>query len=300
MDIFQKNNRAVYKYILFSTTMEDPEAIIPPIRICGLVFRIRATTLAFRELSQLCTVILSALCIVSICMMYLRPPVFYGPLDIRWLTIGALVAVCSQHLFSYFNLLMAGWGSSTGRFWCDVKIMIVRGFNTIRTLSRVVASPMLTVQLALLLGCTHTPALLFLCLLSVLGELQLGLSENQNQYDVQTHEKFVSDENRLLLETVHNYQAAHPLTNVSQVSFVVYALINISVTTILLLFREKVEEAAIFAMPIVVMLVLYIVCLPIFAHLSYLKGIWTFCEYEIYRSLGDVLLLTLVTCFIIV
>mgnify|MGYP006096238795 CR=1 FL=1 len=280
-------------------TMEDPdETTTPanPIKVCGVVFRIRYAQFAMRELSLICTILMSLVCIVSVCLVYLRTPVLYGRINIRWLTVTASVSVASQHLFSYWNLIMAGCGSSNGRFWCDVKIMIVRGFNTIRTVSRLVSSPLLFMQMALLLGCLSAQALLFLCIIIVLSELQLGLSENQNQYDVQTQDKFI-DDNKLLMEQVHKYQQEHPYNNVRLQSFVVYAVLNVLVSTILLLCHNAVPESMTFAMPIVTILLLYCSGVPILTHLLYLKGVWTFCEYEIYRSLADVLFLTLLTLF---
>jgi len=280
-------------------TMEDPdETTTPttPIKVCGVVFRIRYAQFAMRELSLICTILMSLICIVSVCLVYLRTPVLYGRINIRWLTVTASVSVASQHLFSYWNLIMAGCGSSNGRFWCDVKIMIVRGFNTIRTVARLVSSPLLFMQMALLLGCLSAQALLFLCIIVVLSELQLGLSENQNQYDVQTQDKFI-DDNKLLMEQVHKYQQEHPYNNVRLQSFVVYAVLNVLVSTILLLCHNAVPESMTFAMPIVTILLLYCSGVPILTHLLYLKGVWTFCEYEIYRSLADVLFLTLLTLF---
>jgi len=277
--------------------MEDPDEITTPIKICAVVFRIRYAQFAMRELSQLCAILLSVLCIVSVCLIYLRTTTTYGRMDIRWLTVLATLSTCIQHLFSYLNLIMAGCGSSDGRFWCDVKIMIVRGFNTIRTVARLVSSPLLYVQMALLLGCDNTQALVFLCIVIVLAELQFGLSENQNQYDVQTQDKFI-DDNKLLLEQVNKYQQEHPLTNVSIQAFVVYAILNVIVSTILLLCQPAlVGESIFFATPIVTMLIVYCTGIPILTHLFYLKGAWTFCEYEIYRSLADCLFLTLLTLF---
>lgn len=278
--------------------MEDPD--IPPeypIKICGVVFRIRYAHLTLREVSQLCAMLLSLLCVMSVLLVYIRAPVMYGGFDIRLLTVVSSFSVCAQHVFSYLNLIMSGWGSSSGRFWCDVKIMIVRGFNTFRTVSRLVSSPLLYIQLAYLLGCANPQALLFLVLIVVLIELHLGLSENRNQYDVQSHAKFVSDDQMLQLEQVSHYQQQHPLTNVSQVSFTVYAIVNMHLSSILLLFREPVSESLVFAMPLVSLLVVYCTCLPILTHLIYLKGLWTFGEYEIYRSLADVFFLTLLTLF---
>lgn len=278
--------------------MEDPDTPeMSPIKICGVVFRIRYAHLTLRELAQICAILLSLLCVISVLMLYIRAPVMYSVFDIRLFTVVASFSVCMQHVFSYLNLIMSGWGSSTGRFWCDVKIMIVRGFNTFRTVARLLSSPMLYIQLAYLLGCNNPQALLFLTLIVVLIELHLGLSENRNQYDVQTHEKFISDDNMLLLEQVSHYQQQYPLTNVSQVSFTVYAIVNMHLASILLVFRQPVSESVVFTMPIVTLLIVYCTCLPILTHLIYLKGAWTFCEYEIYRSLADVFFLTLLTLF---
>jgi hypothetical protein len=279
--------------------MEDPEESAA-IKICTVPFKIREKQLVFRELMQLCTIVISILFIIGTCMIYSRTPVLYNTIDIRWFSIVACLSSAAHYLFSYLNLLTLGWGSSDGRFWCDIKIMIVRGFNTIRTISRCISSPMLYVQFAYLLGVWCPTTLLFLCMLIILSELQLGWSENINQYDVQTHDKFVSSDNLLLLESVHKYQTEYPQNKVSYMPFVVYCQINIVTCTILLVQREEVATGVTFAVPLIVMLVLYNVCLPIFAHLAYLKSVWTYCEYEIYRSLLDTVFLTLLTLFIFV
>jgi hypothetical protein len=282
--------------------MEDPQEMTAPspIKCCTLPFRIRRRTLALREISQLCALILAILCIIGTCVVYVRPPITYSNIDIRWCALTACFIVFIQHFLTFINLLTNGWGSSQGRFWCDVKIMFVRGFNTIRTTTRLVAVSVLYIQLALLMGCSSLPALLLLVALSIMSEFQAGIAENQNQYDVQTHEKFISDDHFLEMEQVHQYQLEHPLSNVKFTPIFLYGFLNVYMTTILLTTRTLVDSHLVFETPVVVLIILFNVFLPICTHLCYLKGLGTFCELELCRSAADTLLLTLLMLFTLV
>ncbi len=138
---------------------------------------------------------------------------------------------------------------------------------------------------------------MLLDMLGLLGEYQEGISENQDQYDVQAHDKFVSDENCLLLDQVHKYQSEHPRAKVKHTPFVLHAMLNIYLVTCLMMFKNVVPQPIFFATPVIVLLMTYTVCIPILTHLLYLKGVWTFCELDIYRSISDVVLMTLITLF---
>lgn len=273
---------------------------VPPIQICRLTFRLRQPRLVMRELTQLCALVLTLLIVVGICIIYSRPSSAYDGFDIRWLTMAACLSLWVQHSCTFINLRSAGWGSASGQFWCDVKIMMVRGFNTIRTVSRMVSVPVLSVQMAYLLGCSCPSTLMLLAMLALLGEYQAGISENQNQYDVQTHDKFVSDENCLLLEQVHKYQSEHPLAKVKHTPFVLHAVLNLYMVTCLMMFKQVVPQPIFFATPVVVLLMMYTVCIPIMTQLLYLKGVWTFCELHLYRSISDVGLMVLLTLFTLI
>lgn len=279
--------------------LENPTgpAVVSPIKICRLPFRIRRPQLVMRELTQICALVLTFLLVVGLSIIYSHQSPSYDGVDIRWLTIVACLSQCVQHCFTLVNLRSAGWGSSNGHFWCDVKIMIVRGFNTIRSASRMVSVPVLYVQMAYLLGCSCPSTLMLLAMLAMLGEYQSVLSENQNQYDVQTHDKFVSDDNLLLFEQVHKYQSEHPHTRVKHAPFVLHTMLNLYLATCLVLFKQVVPHPLFFATPVIVLLMTYTVCIPILTHLLYLKGVWTFCELDIYRSISDVVLMTLITLF---
>jgi len=281
--------------------LENPTGIeVPPIQICRLTFRLRQPRLVMQELTQLCALVLTLLIVVGLCIIYSRQSKAYDGFDIRWLTMVACLSLWVQHCFTFINLRSAGWGSANGQFWCDVKIMMVRGFNTIRTVSRMVSVPVLSVQMAYLLGCSCPSTLMLLAMLALLGEYQAGISENQNQYDVQTHDKFVSDENCLLLEQVHKYQSEHPRAKVKHTPFVLHAMLNIYLVTCLMMFKNVVPQPIFFATPVIVLLMMYTVCIPIMTHLLYLKGVWTFCELDIYRSISDVVLMVLLTLFTLI
>jgi hypothetical protein len=288
-----------------TNNMEEMETLpieteVSPIKICRTTFRIRRPQLVMQELTQICALVMALLIVVGICVIYSRPSSTYDGVDIRWLTVVACFSLCVQHCFTFVNLRSAGWGSANGQFWCDVKIMMVRGFNTIRSISRMVSVPVLYVQMAYLLGCSCPSTRMLVVMLALLGEYQAVISENQNQYDVQTHEKFVSDDNFLLLEQVHKYQSEHPLTKVKHTPFVLHAVLNLYLATCLMMFKTVVPHPIFFATPVIVLLMTYTVCIPIMTHLLYLKGVWTFCELDIYRSISDVVLIVLLTLFTLI
>lgn len=282
--------------------MEDPQEMSEPspIKCCGIPFRIRRSTLALREISQLCALILSILCITGTCVIYIRPPITYSNIDIRCLALAACFTVLIQHFLTFMNLLTNGWGSSKGRFWCDVKIMFVRGFNTIRTTSRLVSVSVLYIQLSILLGCSNFSTLLLLVALSIMAEFQSGISENQNQYDIQTHEKFISDDNFLEIEQVHQYQLEHPLSNVKFTPILLFGCLNAYITTTLLMTQSETVSHLFFEKPVIILIILFNVVVPTCTHLYYFKALCTFCELEIYRSLSDTILLTLIILFTLV
>lgn len=281
--------------------LENPTGLeVPPIKICRRTCRLRRPRLVMQELTQLCALVLTLLLVIGLCLIYSRPTSTYNGFDLRWLTMVACSSLWVQQCFTFINLRSSGWGSANGQFWCDVKIMMVRGFNTIRTVSRMVAVPVLSVQMAYLLGCACPSTLMLLAMLALLGEYQAGISENQNQYDVQTHDKFVSDDNFLLVEQVHKYQSEHPLVKVKHTPFVLHALLNLYLVTSLMLFKNVVPKPILFATPVTALLMLYTVCVPIMTHLLYLKGFWTFCELDIYRSISDVVLMGLLTLFTLI
>lgn len=281
--------------------LEHPSGTeVPPIKICQLGLRLRRPALVMQELTQICALATTLLVVVGLCTIYSREATAYDGVDLRWLTMVACFSLCVQHCFTFINLRSAGWGSASGSFWCDIKIMIVRGFNTIRSVSRMVLVPVLYVQMAYLLGCSCPSTLMLLVMVALLGEYQAVLSENQNQYDVQTHDKFVSDDNFLLLEQVHKYQSEHPIGKVKHTPFVIHAVLNLYIATCLMMFKKVVAQPIFFATPVIVLLMIYTVCVPIMTHLLYLKGVWTFCELGIYRDIGDVVLMTLLTLFTLI
>lgn len=287
---------------MYIKKMEDPQETIeiPPIKCCFIPFRIRRSRLALREISQLCALILSILCIISTCVIYIRTPILYSNTDIRCLALTACLIVFIQHLLTFLNLLTNGWGSSKGQFWCDVKIMFVRGFNTIRTMTRFASVTVLYIQLSFLLGCSNTSSLMLLVSVSIMAEFQSGIAENQNQYDIQTQEKFISEDNFLELEDVHQYQKEHPLTNIKFTPIFLYGFLNAYITTTLVINRSDMDSHIFFETPVIILIIFFNVILPICTHVYYLKALCTFCELEIYRSICDTILLTLIILFTLV
>jgi len=133
-----------------------------------------------------------------------------------------------------------------------------------------------------------------------MAEFQSGIAENQNQYDIQTQEKFISEDNFLELEDVHQYQKEHPLTNIKFTPIFLYGFLNAYITTTLVINRSDMDSHIFFETPVIILIIFFNVILPICTHVYYLKALCTFCELEIYRSICDTILLTLIILFTLV
>ena len=191
-----------------------------------------------------------------------------------------------------------GWGAEDSRFWCDIKIMC--RFNTIRTVIRFFTAVILTCLLALISGCTHTPTIILACTLAIVAEWQSGLSENQNQYDVRLDSKFLTEENALSLEPLHDYQISHPIEKVIWSPFFAHVILKLILYTTLLLAHKSTAKVFAFDTGIQYLIWGYLVFVPFILDLSHLKGLSSFCVIEIYRMISDVILLGSILSFSLV
>lgn len=269
--------------------MEDTEINIDneqPILLFGIPLRFNSTQLIFREFTRFATIMAGLVTLIGAVFLKVWPVE-------QWYETRFLVLLCSlltliQHGCIYANLLSNGWGNDKGKFWCDVKIMIVRGFNTIRTTLRLVITPLLFVIYAMELQVTEPLTILFCTMLAIISELQTGLSENQNQYDISTETKFVDTNNQLLLEPLHQFQKEHVLQRVTFTPLVTGAVIQFVLITSLGFFGQTKTPTA----PIII--IIYLTLLLLMAGL-YLRRKWTFVEYGIYRSIVDIIILLVLT-----
>ena len=127
--------------------------------------------------------------------------------------------------------------------------------------------------------------ILFLVMLAIISEINAGMSENQNQYHMQTNEKFVDSENQLLLEELNMYQKEHTLQKITWGPLIIYGtILNI------LLIALIIGGDSIGPIPFIVLFHSVLQQLMSFLHLF---GVWSFVKLEIFRSFVDLGLMLL-------
>ena len=205
-------NGGKYKYIVSFFTMEDLESKTDlvsdepmshaPLTFCSLVFRLKRDRLALRELVKFAAAIMCVQLICATGILFMRPPVANVTLG-RYFVVLSMVPICILYIFVYANIVTGPWGSEKSRFWCDIKIMYVRGFNTIRSITDMASFTLYLWITMLALEVDSELTVVLLPLLAILAEWQAGLSENQLQDDVNVTDKFITEDNLLSLEGLH-------------------------------------------------------------------------------------------------
>ena len=289
--------------------MDDPESqklvdnpsesVSVPIEILSIKCRVQDRTLIASDLHRLFACICGIQWICGAAILYLRPPLLCGSFNLRWLPILALCSASIMYGLMYANLKSDGWGAADSRFWCDVKIMYVRGFNTVRTITRFICSSALTTLFAAFFDDMTPTTVIFACMIAIIAEWQAGLTENHNQYNVKVHDKFVTEQRTLDLEALHHFQKQHPHTNISWAPFVVHAILKFVLYFTLVVFRTDSVDF-VFKVPVALIVWLYECVSPMIVDFVYLKGITTFVKIEIYRMVIDASLLGLIMAFTLV
>jgi hypothetical protein len=259
------------------------ESIDQPILIFGIPLRFQNPKLILREFSRFVACIAVALTIISCLLSYMTRRDGYVDVQIGITLISFLIFI--QHVLVYTNLISNGWGTPKGKFWCEVKIMIARGFNTIRTSLRLLITPILFIVMSVEVGITDPITILFLVMLAIISEINAGTSENQNQYDMQTNEKFVDSANQLLLEELNMYQKEHALQKVTWVPLIIAVVIQNILLVALILGGDSIGF-----IPFIVLIHCVLQQLMSFLHLF---GSWSFVQLEIFRSFVDLGLILL-------
>jgi len=286
--------------------MEDPESkettpmTTPsqktPLLIFGQTCTLQNDTLALREMHRLCALILlvSGVCGTVIC--YQRDSIGKY-FNVRWLPVLSTGVMSFMYMLKYTNNCMGGWGTSQGKFWCDVKIMYVRGFNTVRTVTRFINIGCLFTLVCHLL--TLETSTTFVCLLMIIGEWQAGVVENQNQYDIHFQDKFVDDNDCLSLSVLHTYQNSHPIEHVTWSAFLTHGVIDLLTLTFVFV-GARLHTDLVFAVPVIVCVIMWSFLVPVMLNFAYLKQTITFCQLEIYRMIADVVILPIAVMFTLV
>ena len=259
--------------------IESEETVVDqtPILIFSVPLRFQNPKLTQREFSRFVGISAAALTTLSCLLSYMTRRDGYVDVQIGLTLISFLIFI--QHVLVYTNLISNGWGTPKGKFWCDIKIMVARGFNTIRTSLRLLITPILFIVMSVEMGITDPITILFLVMLAIISEINAGTSENQNQYDMQTNEKFVDSANQLLLEELNMYQKEHALQKVTWVPLIIAVVIQNILLVALILGGDSIGF-----IPFIVIFHTVLQQLMSFLHLF---GVWSFVKLEIFRSFVD-------------
>lgn len=280
-----------------STLVGDNEQTKMSVTIFKIPCRIQNDSLQLHEIPRLCTVVLCMMGLCGLVTLFMREPVNYSGFNMRIIPVVTVFVSSVQYGIVYLNLTMGGWGAANSRFWCDVKIMFVRGFNTVRTLGHFLSSTLLFMVLAFTFNLGDS--IPYISLLIIMSEWQTAIVENQNQYDQTMHEKFTNDKGELCLESLQLYQFKHPSTTVVWSPFVIACSIKTYVISCILVMSHRVEQWT-FSTPIIICIILWSYILPSFLNFTYLKNAITFCQLELYRSISDLIFLSLIMMFSLV
>ena len=286
--------------------MEDPEEkksftgseiTTLPLKICSSTIRITKNTLSMQDLIKTTLCIISLQFICTLAMTLSRG----GKTTYSWVVVCQMLPQLGLYIFMYANLFSGGWGAPDSRFWCDVKIMYVRGFNTIRTISRMVSFSINLWLMAIVLQINNTTTMALLPLLAIVSEWQAGLSENKNQYDIKAFDKFTKDDDQTLcLESLNYFQSQKNEQGKLTTSFIVNCLMKTYIITCLLVTWPYTETEMTFGIPIIVTSVLYTFIVPVILDLVYIKSGLTFCQVELYRMIMDIILPFVIVLFSLV
>lgn len=288
--------------------MEDPETKTSlvdttteqslPITVFKLKCRIRYDTLHLRELPLICFLLLTILSLCGTSVIFMRESIPFHGLNLRWFSLFTLFACTIMYGLLFINIYNGGWGAADTRFWCDVKIMYVRGFNSIRTIMNWLTTSLVFIQLAILFNVESS--LLFIAMLVIISEWQAGISENQNQYDIKFTEKFTDIDQHLLVEFLHAYQLQHPLQKIDWVCFIIHSTLKIYILSVMFYISPGLRTEMAFTIPFVVCSIVWKLILPCVLDFAYFKQVITFCQLEIYRMITDVVMLLFLTMFALV
>lgn len=260
--------------------------------------RIKEDTLKLQELIRLTAILLSVFSICSCGVTFMRTPVFKYGLNIRWIPVAALFITTSMYILKFINVKMGGWGAADSRFWCDVRIMYVRGFNTVRTIINWLSSSVVFGMLTLLMGVESS--VLFILMLNIIADWQTGMAENQNQYDIKFQNKFSDENEQLCLESLHHYHQQHTLEKIIWTPFIIASVLKTYLLSCMIFYSSGISSDFIFAVPMVVLIVLWVFLIPCFLNFVYFKQVITFCNLEIYRILADCVIPPLLVMFTLV
>lgn len=268
-----------------------------PVRCCFVPCRLRNPKLSVIELVRFAFFITLVECTTSLLVLKFVGSDVYSELildreviahvNLRILPALILIPIFLQYATIWLNLIAGGWGAPESRFWCDMKIMYVRGFNTIRTISQMCSTGLLLGFLAIAtLGMSDILTLAFLCPLAAVSEWQAGLIELQNQYDVKLDDKFAANES-LCMESLHYHQQNRSRTVKTWTPFVLSNASKLYVIVWILYCASVLGIEWSFYAVFIIAVVTYVSIIPCLLQYVYLRGHLTFSEVELYRTISD-------------
>jgi hypothetical protein len=273
--------------------MEDPEtetlvaentgSTEVPLTVCGIPFRLKRAKLSLFELSKLGAIVVTLEMIVAAALSFMRPSL---PMLMRWMPILGTLGVAALYALTCANIVSGGWGADDGRFWCDVKIMYARGFNTIRSMANIWSTAFYLSYAALLLGHASPLTIPLMAFVAAVIEWQTATGENLNQYDIKAFDKFVDAQGVLCLESLHNLQLQKCAQRVYWTPTILSITARLYVFTALLA-TGTFGTTHTFQIPLVCILVVHICLVPAVNEFAHYKQLFTFCQVEVYRTVAD-------------
>ena len=277
-------------------TLISPPVTSIPLNIFNIKCRFQKRELRAFDLTRCAFIFSVVLSIIHVSLIIMRESTI--PVWRRWIPFCSTLTYCIMYGLKHVNLYMGGWGDSQGKFWCDVKIMYVRGFNTIRSFSMLIVSTSLFVFLCIALNMQNN--IFYGIALIFLSEWQKGNAETHNQYDIKFRDKFTDDNGYLSLEALHCYQCQHKNEKTVWTPFVIHLIIKMYLVTGFFVLSNYSQPIMTLFVPCFVVIIFWSYINPIIMDFIYYKQYWTFCELELYRTVFDLVCVALVMVFTLV
>lgn len=280
------------------TLMAEPDSTSQTLVLFGRPFRIKQGPLDMFTLMKLAVTITALQVILSSAIVFMRPTL---PYQMRWIPVMASSSIAILYGLMCGNIVSGGWGTSSGRFWCDVKIMYARGFNTIRSITNLWTTSLLFIYMSLLLGQSHPLCIALLCFSAMVIEWQTGTGENVNQYDIKSFERFVDQDGIMCLESLHAFQQQKADQQKSHwLPTILATAARIYVCAAILMSGDYSLDTHTFKVPLLVLVTLYLCAIPAAIEFAHHKQLITFCQVEAYRVIIDIIIPTIINAFSLV
>ena len=130
-------------------------------------------------------------------------------INIRVLVICYCVPSLIELGLESLNLRMNGWGSATGKFWCDLRVMLMEGYNAIYTVCFALSSSMLLWIVTLNIGILELYGLLWI----ISSQAVLGYCTHSLQFIHRNRQLTPLTCEKKTNQEMYNYQYKHNRTH---------------------------------------------------------------------------------------